>query len=180
MCISSGLTAVLPLGGDRAALPADCGWVDRAWAPVRLCQGVHHPEVREVHQTLSLLPNISISFRWYWGGAVPIIELYCHHKQVLLHFYINRRHQVPATRKIFSKFYVNSQLSILANCIFWIIVCLWMAGMVKGTLSPLKWIVVQSLKSWPCPIDYRTPGFPVLHCLWDLAQIHVPWVCNAS
>ena len=91
VCLSSGLFAVLPLGGDRAALPADCGWVDRAWAPVRLCQGVHHPEVREVHQTLA-------------RGTVPVIGLCCHHRQVLLHFYINRRHQVPPAKKLFPMF----------------------------------------------------------------------------
>lgn len=42
----AGLPALLSLGGDGAALPADGGRVDRSRAPVRRCQGVHHPEVR--------------------------------------------------------------------------------------------------------------------------------------
>lgn len=42
---ASGLPAVLSLGGNGAALPADGGRVDRAWAPVGWRQGVHHPEV---------------------------------------------------------------------------------------------------------------------------------------
>ena len=29
------------------------------------------------------------------------------------------------------------------------------------------------------PMDCSTPGFPVLHCLPELAQIHVHWVSNA-
>lgn len=42
----AGLPALLSLGGDGAALPADGGRVDRSRAPVRRRQGVHHPEVR--------------------------------------------------------------------------------------------------------------------------------------
>ena len=29
------------------------------------------------------------------------------------------------------------------------------------------------------PMDYSTPGFPVLHCLLEFAQTHVHWVSNA-
>ena len=29
------------------------------------------------------------------------------------------------------------------------------------------------------PMDCSTPGFPVLHCLQELAQIHVHWVSDA-
>ena len=29
------------------------------------------------------------------------------------------------------------------------------------------------------PMHYSTPGFPVLHCLLELAQIHVHWVGDA-
>ena len=29
------------------------------------------------------------------------------------------------------------------------------------------------------PMDYSTPGFPVLHCLLELAQTHVHWVSDA-
>ena len=38
--------------------------------------------------------------------------------------------------------------------------------------------VVQSPSHvWLCnPIDCSTPGFPVLHCLSEFAQIHVHWV----
>ena len=46
-----------------------------------------------------------------------------------------------------------------------------------------KWIavVVQSLSHvWLCdPMDCSTLGFPVLHCLPDLAQTHVHWVSDA-
>ena len=38
------------------------------------------------------------------GGTVPVIGLCCHHRQVLLHFYINRRHQVPPAKKLFPMF----------------------------------------------------------------------------
>ena len=39
-------------------------------------------------------------------------------------------------------------------------------------------VVVQLLSCvWFCdPIGYRTPGFSVLHCLLEFAQIHVHWV----
>ena len=33
---------------------------------------------------------------------------------------------------------------------------------------------------WLChPVDYSTPGFPVLHQLPEFAQTHVPWVSDA-
>ena len=30
------------------------------------------------------------------------------------------------------------------------------------------------------PVDYSTPGFPILHCLPEFAQIHVHWVTEIS
>ena len=30
------------------------------------------------------------------------------------------------------------------------------------------------------PIDWGTPGFPILHHLWEFAQTHVPWVGDAT
>ena len=44
-----------------------------------------------------------------------------------------------------------------------------------------KDIVVQSLSCvWLCdPMDYSTPGFPVLHHLPEFAQTHVHWVNDA-
>ena len=39
-------------------------------------------------------------------------------------------------------------------------------------------LVVQSLsRVWLCDLmDSSMPGFPVLHCLLELAQTHVHWV----
>ena len=39
--------------------------------------------------------------------------------------------------------------------------------------------VAQSCLSLCDPMDYSMPGFPVLHCLLEFAQIHVRWVCDA-
>ena len=36
--------------------------------------------------------------------------------------------------------------------------------------------VAQSCQTLCNPVDCRPPGFPVLHCLLELAQIHVHWV----
>ena len=42
-------------------------------------------------------------------------------------------------------------------------------------------IIVQSLSWCPLcnPVEYSTPGFPVLHHLLEFAQTHVPWVSDA-
>ena len=42
-------------------------------------------------------------------------------------------------------------------------------------------VVVQLLSNiWLCdPMDYSTPGFPVLHYLPEFAQTHVDWVSDA-
>ena len=37
----------------------------------------------------------------------------------------------------------------------------------------------QSCETLCSPMDCSTPGFPVLHCLPELAQIHVHWVSDA-
>ena len=39
--------------------------------------------------------------------------------------------------------------------------------------------VAQSCLTLYDPIDCSTPGFPVLHCLLEIAQIHVHWVKDA-
>ena len=39
--------------------------------------------------------------------------------------------------------------------------------------------VVQSCLTLCKPMDCSTPGFPVLHCLLELAQTHVHWVGDA-
>ena len=41
---------------------------------------------------------------------------------------------------------------------------------------PLFYAVTQLLSD---PMDYSTPGFPVLHCLLEFVQIHVYWVSGA-
>ena len=59
-------------------------------------------------------------------------------------------------------------------------------------LFPFKWNLVPTLWSWYCwcsvakscltfcnPMDCNTLGFPVLHCLLELAQTHVHWVGDA-
>ena len=38
--------------------------------------------------------------------------------------------------------------------------------------------VPQSCPTLFNTMDYHTPGFPVLHYLWELAQIHVHWVSD--
>ena len=41
-------------------------------------------------------------------------------------------------------------------------------------------VVVQSLSHILCdPIDFSTPGFPVLHYLPEFAQTHIHWVSDA-
>ena len=42
-------------------------------------------------------------------------------------------------------------------------------------------VVVQLLsRVWLCdPMDCSTPGSPVLHYLWEFAQIHLHWVTDA-
>ena len=51
------------------------------------------------------------------------------------------------------------------------------------TLPPVGTVVVQFLSHvwlWLYdPVDYSTPGFPVLHYLPEFAQIHVHWVGDA-
>ena len=39
--------------------------------------------------------------------------------------------------------------------------------------------VAQSFLTLCDPMDCNTPGFPVLHCLLEFAQIHVRWVSSA-
>ena len=39
--------------------------------------------------------------------------------------------------------------------------------------------VTQSCPTLCDPMDYSTPGFPVLHCLPEFAQIHVHWISDA-
>ena len=45
----------------------------------------------------------------------------------------------------------------------------------------LKNIVVQSLSHFQLckPMDCNTPGFPVLHCLWEFARTHLHWFVDA-
>ena len=59
----------------------------------------------------------------------------------------------------------------------------------KVVLSPPKvWLkfckliycsIAQSYLTLHNPMDWSTPGFPVLHHLWELAQTHVHWVTDA-
>ena len=53
---------------------------------------------------------------------------------------------------------------------------------VKIEILPPFFVVVVQLFScvrlWD-PVDCSTPGFPVLHCLLDFAQIHAHWVSDA-
>ena len=39
--------------------------------------------------------------------------------------------------------------------------------------------VAQSCLTLRDPVDYSTPGFPVLHCFTKFAQTHVHWVAEA-
>ena len=39
--------------------------------------------------------------------------------------------------------------------------------------------VTESCPSLFGPMDYGTPGFPLLHCLLEFAQVHVLWVSDA-
>ena len=53
-----------------------------------------------------------------------------------------------------------------------------------GTFNPYnaKVYQVSSVQSCPTlcdPKDCSTPGFPVHHQLWELAQIHINWVSDA-
>ena len=44
------------------------------------------------------------------------------------------------------------------------------------------WCYCSGTKSCPIlcePMDYRTPGFPILHYLLEFAQTHVHWVSDA-
>ena len=40
--------------------------------------------------------------------------------------------------------------------------------------------VTKSCPTLCNPVDYSTPGFPILHCLPEFAQIHVHWVTEIS
>ena len=53
--------------------------------------------------------------------------------------------------------------------------------MVPSVLKIVKPLekVTQSCLTLCDPIDWSTPGFPVLHCLLEIAQIHVHWVKDA-
>ena len=42
----------------------------------------------------------------------------------------------------------------------------------------MKVKVAQSCPTLCNPMDSSTPGFPVLHCLQEFAQTHVPWVSD--
>ena len=52
---------------------------------------------------------------------------------------------------------------------------------IRGSVPIIQLVVVQSLcRVWLCdPMNCSTPGFPVLHCLLELAQTHVCWVGDA-
>ena len=41
------------------------------------------------------------------------------------------------------------------------------------------WLVTKTCSTLCDPMDSSTPGFPVLHCLSDLAQTHVHWISDA-
>ena len=47
------------------------------------------------------------------------------------------------------------------------------------TISPYCCSVSQSCPTLCDPMDYSTPGFPVLHYLQEFAQTHVHWVDDA-
>ena len=49
----------------------------------------------------------------------------------------------------------------------------------RGMLSLCRCSVTKSCPTLWDPMDCRTPGFPVLHYLWEFAQIHVQWVSDA-
>ena len=57
----------------------------------------------------------------------------------------------------------------------------WVSVPRKSQISCKCPFVVESVSHvWPCdPMDCSTPGSPVLHCLLELAQIHVHWVSHA-
>ena len=49
-----------------------------------------------------------------------------------------------------------------------------------GVVWIQSWVVQSLSRVQLCnPINCRTPGFPVLHCLLKFAQIHVHWVGGA-
>ena len=63
---------------------------------------------------------------------------------------------------------------------------LWSADKRKTVLGLCRgqfyYSIVQLLTRGPLfatPVDYHTPGFPVLHHLLEFAQTHVPWVGDA-
>ena len=58
-------------------------------------------------------------------------------------------------------------------------------GFSTGKISFLYGWVISSVQSFSCvplcnPLDYSTPGFPVLHRLLEFAQTYVHWVGDAS
>ena len=52
---------------------------------------------------------------------------------------------------------------------------------INNAARNMRVVIVQSLTNvWLCdPMDWSTPGFPVLHYLLELAQTHVHWVGDA-
>ena len=59
---------------------------------------------------------------------------------------------------------------------------IWILSFAKRTWQLVYVVVVQALKLRPTlcnPMGYNVPGFPVLHYLPELAQIHVYWVSDA-
>lgn len=111
----AGLPALLSLGGDGAALPADGGRVDRSRAPVRRRQGVHHPEVRAACAQEGCGAG---------GGGQCAGELCRPHQQLLLRFLEHVRWQ---PRDTFSQ--VSCQFTaFLRKLYFRVIACVWRTG----------------------------------------------------
>ena len=70
---------------------------------------------------------------------------------------------------------IISQYIYVCVCVYHILSCVHL----KLTSVLCKFAVaVQSLRTvWLCnPMDYSMPGFPVLHHLPELAQIHIHWL----
>ena len=63
------------------------------------------------------------------------------------------------------------------GCLFLIFTIIFTLPLYWENMVMFKWVLFSLTL---CnPMDCITPGFPVLHQLWELAQTHIHWVCDA-
>ena len=85
-------------------------------------------------------------------------------------------------RRFVCLFFSRKVLILVSTALLFCILAGSWSNIEKGLTSVSLHLYCSAAKSCPTlcsPMDYSTPGFPVLHYLPEFAQVHIHWVSDA-